>query len=337
MRAAAAGGRRADVGDARRGARLLEQSRLFVFVSRDASSFRIRRTAARVRLDVRHQPVQVRPPRAGRCRRRVLRGAGASGSIISSVKRRRPPTASGLFASRFFSFFRRRRNAGGSSPREAARRETRPAAPKNARPGRRARCASHRHDARRSSISSRGGISLEYRSTRSTARPPPYLLDGVAGKRSRSCLCTPSFCLRRAASGGTRSARDAKRPMCRRKTRSGRGTRRAAAVSRRGRRSRGGTSTQSKSASFCSLVSRGSSSLARRAPSGSPSRASPARGRGVGTRRGRAEVEAGVAVGETRLRGAEAVVSAAPPRFPLGVSPRKGTRRAQTAAPARRA
>ena len=74
--------------------------------------------------------------------------------------------------------------------------------------------------------------------------------------------------------------------------------------------------SQSKSASFCSLVSRGSSSLARRAPSGSPSRASPARGRAVGTRRGRAEVEAGVAVGETRLRGAEAVVSAAPAEVP---------------------
>ena len=82
--------------------------------------------------------------------------------------------------------------------------------------------------------------------------------------------------------------------------------------------------SQSKSASFCSFCSFCSSSLARRAPSGSPSRASPARGRAVGTRRGRAKVEAGVAVGETRLRGAEAVVSAAPAEVPARRSSAKG-------------
>ena len=79
----------------------------------------------------------------------------------------------------------------------------------------------------------------------------------------------------------------------------------------------GGTPTvrryvsQSRSASFSVFRS---SSLA---PPRSTSRGfSPARGRAEGTRRGRAQVETGVAVGETRLRGAGSVVSAGSAEVP---------------------
>lgn len=82
----------------------------------------------------------------------------------------------------------------------------------------------------------------------------------------------------------------------------------------------GGTPTvrryvsQSRSASFSVFRS---SSLAHVAPPRSTSRGGkPAWGRAEGTRRGRAQVETGVAVGETRLRGAGSVVSAGSAEVP---------------------
>ena len=247
--------------------------------------------------------MQVRPPRARQVPAAVLRQR-----VEVDHQQREAATTTGRvgLSASVFSFSpplkhrwlsHRRRPGENTSPRRKRAGGARCASP--------SRCASFEYLVARR-------ISLEYRSAVRRLVHHRISPASVAGAIPVVSL-SPSFCLRRAASGGTRSARDAKRPMCRRKTRSGRGTRRAAAVSRRGRRSRGGKS-RGRKRFFCSLVSRGSSSLARRAPSGSPS-PPPARGRGVGTRRGRAEVEAGVAVGDTPAR-AEAVVSAAPAEVP---------------------
>jgi hypothetical protein len=91
--------------------------------------------------DVRHQPVQVRPTRA---RQVPPPRASRRGRVGVDHQQRETGAAVNLVdLFFFFVFFSRRRRLlfpnVPNVPREAARRETRPAAPRNARPGRRAR------------------------------------------------------------------------------------------------------------------------------------------------------------------------------------------------------